>query len=61
MNTPTKFMVSKREFCDAHCISRSTFHRLVAAGRLKTIKTGRKTLVAAEAAAEFRQSIGAEG
>lgn len=57
MSDTAKLLYSKREFCAAHSISRSTFHRLVAAGRLKTIKIGRKTLIAAEAAAEFRHSL----
>lgn len=61
MNTPTKLLYSKREFCTDHSVSASTFHRLVAAGRLRVTKIGKKTLVSAEAAREFRRNIGAEG
>lgn len=45
-------------FCAAHGISRSFFYRLLAEGRgPRLMKLGRRTLVSAEAAAEWRERM----
>lgn len=46
MTTSSK---SPAVFCAAHSISRPTFHRMVAAGKLEARKIGRRTIVTAEA------------
>ena len=47
-------------FCALHGISRQTGYRLLAQGKLRTFKAGRKRLVSREAAAEFRRTLEAE-
>jgi excisionase family DNA binding protein len=37
------------DFCAAWSLSRATFYRLVAAGKLKSIHVGRRVLIPAEA------------
>lgn len=43
------------EFCDAHAIGRTRFYREVRAGRLRTLKAGRRTLVSREDAEIWRR------
>ena len=40
-------------------MSRATFYRRVAAGEIKTVRIGRRTLVSKKALLEFVESIGA--
>jgi hypothetical protein len=51
-------MFSVSEFCRDHRISRGTFYKLLAEGRgPKIAKIGRRTLISAEAAEEWRRRI----
>jgi len=52
-SAPAVFDVSS--FCSAHRISRSFFYRLLGEGRgPRLLKIGRRTLITAESAAEWR-------
>ncbi len=42
-------------FCDTHDIGRSKVYEEIAAGRLRVMKVGRRTLISAEAAADWRK------
>jgi hypothetical protein len=54
-------LMSVSEFCDGHRISRSLLYKLLGVGRgPATIKIGRRTLISAEAAAEWRARMGRE-
>jgi excisionase family DNA binding protein len=49
---------SVKEFCRQHGISRGLFYMLLRSGRgPRVMKIGRRTLIAAEAAAEWRQRM----
>jgi predicted DNA-binding transcriptional regulator AlpA len=57
MNMPSN-AYSIEEFCKSHRISRGTFYNLLKAGHAPTImKVGARTLVSAEAAAEWRRKM----
>lgn len=46
------------QFCADHCISRTHFYQLVKDGRgPRLIKLGRRTIVSAEAAADWRRQL----
>ena len=51
---------SFKRFCKLHDISPQTGYRLLAQGKLRTFKVGRKRLVSREAAEEFRRTLEAE-
>ena len=52
----SKAAYSVAEFCAAHGISRATFYNLLKAGLgPRIMKLGSRTLISAEAAAEWRQ------
>lgn len=48
---------SPADFCAAHSISRPTFHRLVAAGKLEARKIGRRTIVTADAERAWLEAL----
>lgn len=49
------------QFCDAHHISRTHLHNMCKAGRgPRMMKLGRRVLISAEAAADWRRQIEAE-
>lgn len=49
------------QFCDGHNISRTHFYELLKQGRApRLMKVGRRTLISAEAAAEWRKRMEAE-
>lgn len=51
-------MFSIREFCESHRISRSQFYKLLADGTGPAVtKIGRKSLISAESAAEWRERM----
>jgi predicted DNA-binding transcriptional regulator AlpA len=53
-----QLMFSVSEFCHAHGISRALFYRLAKSGQgPKMVKIGRRTLINAEAAAEWRREL----
>ncbi len=46
------------QFCDGHNISRTHFYALLKLGRApRTMKVGRRTLISAEAAADWRKRM----
>jgi excisionase family DNA binding protein len=51
------FLLSVADACRALSVSRSTFYELVAAGRIKPKKLGRKTLISADDIAAFVASL----
>jgi hypothetical protein len=60
--TMQKMMMGVTEFCAAHGIGRSLFYKLVENGRgPKLARVGRRTLISAEAAAEWRKRMEADG
>jgi hypothetical protein len=46
-----------REFCAAFAMGRTKFYSLVAAGKLRTVKCGKTTLVTNVEVARFQQAI----
>lgn len=51
-------LMSIKEFCAAHSISRSFLYKLITAGRgPRLTKLGARTLVSAEAAADWRRGL----
>jgi excisionase family DNA binding protein len=46
---PTKLGYSIREACDATSISKTTLYSHIAAGRLRTVRVGGRTIIPAEA------------
>lgn len=46
-----------RAFCQERSMSRATFYREVAAGKLKPVKRGRRTLVRASEAQRYDDSL----
>lgn len=56
MNQP-KLAFSLTEFADAHGISRTSVYNEIRAGRLVISKVGRRSLVTAEHAAAWRDSL----
>jgi len=48
---------SPADFCTSHSLSRATFHRLVAAGKLEARKIGRRTIVTADAERAWLESL----
>jgi excisionase family DNA binding protein len=52
-----KFAYRVADFCTASGISRSTFYELVAAGKLRAVKCGGRTLIPAEEARRFHHSL----
>lgn len=58
MNKPT---FSIPQFCDDHNISRAFFYKLVNEGKApRLMKIGRRTLISAEAASEWRALMEAQ-
>lgn len=56
--TVQKQSFSIKEFCEQHTISRSFFYVLLEKGEApRVMKVGRRTLISAEAAAEWRKSM----
>lgn len=56
-----KSAYSPAQFCDQHGIARTTFYALLKEGRgPRTFKVGRRTLISAEAAADWRARMEAE-
>lgn len=56
--TVQKQSFSIKEFCELHAISRSFFYVLREKGEApRLMKVGRRTLISAEAAAEWRKSM----
>lgn len=52
---------SPAQFCDEHGIARTTFYMLLKQGRgPRLMKVGRRTLISAEAAADWRKRMEAE-
>ena len=51
---------SFRHFCELHDFSVQLGYRLLAQGKVRTFKAGRKRLVSREARAEFRRLLEAE-
>ena len=52
------FMSSVAEFCRQHGISRGTFYKELGQGRgPKAVKVGRRTLISAEAAEDWRRRM----
>lgn len=46
------------QFCDEHCISRTHLHHLTKAGKgPRLMKLGRRILISAEAAADWRREV----
>lgn len=55
MSSHPQVVFDVRTFCAVHKISRSFFYKLLAEGRgPRLLKLGKRTLVSAEAAAEWR-------
>jgi predicted DNA-binding transcriptional regulator AlpA len=55
---PQQQLMSIKQFCAAHSISRSFFYKLSQLGRGPRLsKIGARTLISAEAAAEWRQKL----
>lgn len=59
--TIQKLAFSLEEFAKAHSLSRSTVYKELNSGRLKVSKVGRRTIVTAEQAAEWRAKVSASG
>lgn len=58
-SVPAAFSVE--EFCRAHSISRTHFYEMAARGTgPRLMKVGRRTLISAEAAADWRRRMEAE-
>lgn len=56
--TVQKQSFSIKEFCELHAISRSFFYVLREKGKApRLMKVGRRTLISAEAAAEWRKNM----
>lgn len=56
--TTHKHSFSIKEFCELHAISRSFFYVLREKGEApRLMKVGRRTLISAEAAAEWRKNM----
>ena len=56
--TSPKQSFSIKEFCELHAISRSFFYVLREKGEApRLMKVGRRTLISAEAAAEWRKNM----
>ena len=49
--------ISLKAFCERFSISDNKAYREIAAGRLKAVKVGRRTLVSEKAAAEWLDSL----
>lgn len=46
------------QFCEAHCIGRTHLYHVIKAGKgPRLIKLGRRTLISAEAAADWRRDL----
>jgi excisionase family DNA binding protein len=45
------------DFCEAHGIGRTTFYAEVAAGRIRPVKAGRRTLVPASEGQRWLESL----
>lgn len=52
-----RFAFNISEFARAHDLGRSTVYRLLAAGQLKGRKIGKRTVITAEDAAEWRHQL----
>jgi hypothetical protein len=52
-----RFLFSIPEFAALHAISRTQAYREIAAGRLIASKVGKRTVITAEKAAEWRGSL----
>jgi excisionase family DNA binding protein len=53
---PVMFLTVKR-FCESRSLPRSTFYREVAAGRIRCVKRGRRTLIHHEEAKRYDASL----
>lgn len=51
----TKPVYSIREFCEDHGIGLTFVYSEINAGRLRTMKAGRRRLITSEAAADYRE------
>lgn len=57
-NQQSGVMYDIKSFCEAHRISRALFYKLIKEGKGPTVvKVNRRTLITAEAAAEWRNSL----
>lgn len=54
---PAKFALSVTEFCHACSIGRSTFYEEVKAGRIRILKAGKRTLIAASEVQRWLNSL----
>ena len=60
--TTERTACSVNQFCESHSVSRSLFYRMLSEGWGPAImKVGRKTLVSAEAAQEWRERMETQG
>lgn len=60
-DNPESLAFSIEAFCKAHHISRATYYNLAKEGRgPRLMKVGRKPLISAEAAAEWRRRMESE-
>jgi hypothetical protein len=58
-STPSAFTIA--QFCDAHHISRTHLHNMCKVGKgPRMMKLGRRVLISAEAAADWRRQLEAE-
>jgi predicted DNA-binding transcriptional regulator AlpA len=56
-----KATVTIPQFCDAHNISRTHFYELIKQGKApRRMKVGRRTLISAEAACDWRRAMEAD-
>lgn len=58
--SPQKAALTVAEFCRTCSIGRSSFYNLVAAGRIRIKKLGRRTLVPSDQVAAFLDSLGSD-
>jgi excisionase family DNA binding protein len=57
MENIAKRALTLREFCQAYGVSRTTTYRQITAGNLRTIKLGKRTLIAADDAEAWLRSL----
>lgn len=60
MNTHTKHAYDVATFCQLHGIGRTLAYKEIKEGRLKILKVGRRTLVTAQAASDWLNSLNVE-
>jgi len=59
-STTPKLALSVDEFCSACSIGRSTFYEEVKARRIRVLKAGKRTLIAATEAQRWLESLAAD-